>query len=205
MEQSNEVGKLMTALAKVQTQMRGAKKDAVNPHFRNKYADLASVWDAWREARGPEAGLVVTQSTRPDHEGVHVVTTLWHFSGEWIRSELFMPVTKKDPQGYGSALSYARRYAFAALVGIVAEDDDGEAASKAPPAKVTPPSSPDLGHKTAVDKLREAYTTAKTPEEVARLDIEAAKVLKGKADPMRPFLIQAHEEAVKRIENGAAA
>lgn len=203
MESSQEVDKLMVALNKVQIRMRGAKKDAVNPHFKNRYADLASVWEAWRDAKGPEEGLIVTQSNRPDHQGVHVVTTLWHFSGQWIRSELYLPVTKQDAQGYGSAISYARRYAFAALVGIIADDDDGNEASKTPPPPKSEPKA-DPEKKAAVEALADNYSKAATTEDIAKLDVAAGKLVT-KNDPLRAVLVSARDAAVKRIENGVAA
>lgn len=126
------IGALVAALAKAQGAMTGAKKDAVNPHLKSKYADLASVWDA---VRGPLSanGLAVIQTTEPAQAGVCVVTLLAHSSGEWIRSRLFMPTQKNDAQGVGSALTYARRYALAAITGIAPDDDDGEEAAKPGP------------------------------------------------------------------------
>lgn len=126
---SPTLGQLAKALAKAQGAMQGAKKDALNPHFKSKYADLASTWDACRKALS-ENGLCVVQTNRPmGREGVSVITTLIHSeSGEWMSGELFVPVSKQDAQGFGSALTYGRRYALAAMVGVAAEDDDGEGA-----------------------------------------------------------------------------
>lgn len=123
-EQSESVGALAKALAFAQSQLEDAKKDAVNPHFKNRYATLASV----RAAVTPvlsRNGLAVVQTNEPHGDaGVCVITTLMHESGEWIRGRLFVPVVKKDPQGFGSALSYARRYALAEIAGIASDDDD---------------------------------------------------------------------------------
>lgn len=120
---------LAGALCKAQAEMEGAKKDALNPHFRNKYADLASVWEA---IRGPltKNGLSVVQLLRSVQGGVEVETILLHSSGERISDVFAMPASKADAQGYGSAATYARRYALMALVGVAPEDDDGNAASK---------------------------------------------------------------------------
>jgi len=125
---SPTVGAIFAALSAAQGELEGAKKTAQNPHLRNKYADLASVWDA---CRGPLAknGLTVVQGTEPHgRDGVLVITLLGHKSGEWIRGALYMPVGKPDGHGFGSALTYARRYALAAMVGVAPEDDDGNGA-----------------------------------------------------------------------------
>lgn len=128
-EQSPTIGALAKALAAAQGVMGGAKKDRENPAFRSKYADLSSVWDACREALSKN-GLAVVQTTEPQGmDGVCVVTTLAHESGEWMRGKMFIPATKKDAHGFGSAVTYARRFALAAIVGIAPEDDDANAAT----------------------------------------------------------------------------
>lgn len=132
MQKSESIAALAAALAKAQGTMRHALKDSVNPHFRNRYADLASVLDAVREPLAAN-GLAVVQLAADDEHGAAVETVLMHSSGEWISSRLALPVSKADAQGYGSALTYARRYALAAICGIAQDDDDGEGARKAPP------------------------------------------------------------------------
>lgn len=121
------IAELAAALCKAQAQMEGAKKDANNPHFKTKYADLASVWDA---IRGPltSNGLSVVQLLRSTQGGVEVETILMHSSGQQISDVFAVPATKNDAQGYGSAATYARRYALMAMVGVAPEDDDGNAA-----------------------------------------------------------------------------
>lgn len=123
-----KLGKLAEALAKAQGQMKPAVKDSINPHFRSNYADLAACWAAIREPLSSN-GLAVTQFVNTNESGVEVATQLMHVSGEYIRSECWLPVTAKTAQAYGSAITYARRYSLAALVGLSAEDDDGNAAS----------------------------------------------------------------------------
>ena len=127
--QSQSIGKLAEALAKAQGMMQAARKDSDNPFFGSRYADLATCWEVCREPLAKN-GLAVIQTTTPTTDGtVRVVSTLAHASGEWVRGELAMKPVKTDPQGIGSALTYARRYGLCSLVGIVAdEDDDGEAA-----------------------------------------------------------------------------
>lgn len=121
------IADLAAALCKAQAQMEGAKKDANNPHFKTKYADLASVWDA---IRGPltSNGLSVVQLLRSIQGGVEVETILMHRSGQQISDVFAVPASKNDAQGYGSAATYARRYALMAMVGVAPEDDDGNAA-----------------------------------------------------------------------------
>jgi hypothetical protein len=124
---SESIKELTTSLAKAQGEMGHASKDSQNPHFRSKYADLASVWDAIR-APFARNGLAVIQ-TPAFGEGVVTVTTiLSHVSGEWVESTLSVPLAKADAQGIGSAITYARRYALAAVAGVSPAEDDGEAA-----------------------------------------------------------------------------
>ena len=122
---------LATAMAKAQGQIKTALKDSKNPHFKSSYADLTSVWDACREAL-TKNGFSVIQRTDFDAGGeVWLETMLLHSSGEHVSSRYPLRPLKQDPQGYGSAITYARRYCLAAIVGVVAdEDDDGNAASQ---------------------------------------------------------------------------
>lgn len=120
---------LYVALSKAQAEMGGAKKDSINPFFKSKYADLESVWGA---CRGPltKHGLSVIQTTKVSPEGVLcVITTLAHSSGQSVSGEFPLIGHKLDPQGIGSAVSYARRYALAAIVGVYQTDDDGNSAT----------------------------------------------------------------------------
>jgi hypothetical protein len=126
--QSEQINELAKALAAAQAKIQGAAKSKTNPHFKSRYADLESVWDACREQLTSN-GLCVTQSFDPSASGVRLRTVLMHASGQWIDSLIEIPMTKQDPQGYGSAATYARRYALAAIVGVAPEDDDGNAAT----------------------------------------------------------------------------
>ncbi len=138
MPTSPTIAALAAALVKAQSAMGGAKKDSTNPHFKTAYADLASVWDACR-APLANAGLSVVQLVSSDatqgipHCGHAIIETiLAHSSGEWVSSTLAVPLTKSDAQGLGSAITYGRRYALAAIVGVCPADDDGEAAVARP-------------------------------------------------------------------------
>lgn len=126
---SEQINELAKALAKAQGEIKGAKKSSDNPFFKSKYADLSEVWEACRDALSKN-DVAVTQIPTVTSEGVFVLETmLLHSSGQWIRGVYPITPTKNDPQGVGSAITYARRYALAAMVGVAQEDDDGNAAS----------------------------------------------------------------------------
>ena len=131
---SGEIDQLMAAMNRAQLAMVPAKKEATNAFFHFQYADLPSVWDALHCFRAE--GIVIIQSPMDAPDGYIILETeLVHVSGQWKRSRLKMRVAKDDPQGYGSALSYARRYGLG-MTGIVTEeDDDGNAASPQPTTK----------------------------------------------------------------------
>lgn len=129
MNKSETIGQLAKALSIVQGQLTPAKKDSANPFFKSKYADLNSVWDACRDLLAKN-NLAVAQLTQKGENGVIVETVLMHESGEWLSGEMFLPLTKQDAQAVGSAISYGRRYALASLIGVVADDDDGNHASQ---------------------------------------------------------------------------
>lgn len=134
MNKSENINELAAALSKAQGAIRGALKDSDNPFFKSKYADLASVVDAIREAFSSN-GIAYVQTVEPsDKNEVRVETILMHSSGQWIScGVLSLPVSKADAQGFGSAITYARRYSLSAAAGVAPEDDDGNAASKAAP------------------------------------------------------------------------
>lgn len=125
--QSETIGALAAALSKAQADITGALKDSSNPFFKSKYADLASCWDACRKQLAAN-GLSVIQTTEWNPNGVMLMTTLAHTSGEWIRGELPIRAKDESPQAQGSAITYARRYALTAIVGLAQIDDDAEAA-----------------------------------------------------------------------------
>jgi len=136
MKTSETISKIAPALLKAQKAIKAALKDATNPHFKSKYADLSSVVDA---VKGPlnDAGITFMQGVEDAENGVAVETMLLHESGEWLSSTIKIPASKQDAQGYGSATTYARRYGLQAMCGVPAEDDDGNAATKAAPINPT--------------------------------------------------------------------
>lgn len=123
---SEQINELAAALSKAQAEIKGAAKDSNNPFFKSKYADLSSVVEAAKPIT--KYGLAVTQTTQLTDKGTVLVTTLMHSSGQWICGVMPIRPPKDDLQGVGSALTYCRRYAYAAIVGIAPEDDDGESA-----------------------------------------------------------------------------
>lgn len=127
-EMSEAIVEIATALAKAQGAMGHASKETKNTHFNNRYADLASVIDAAREPLAANGIAYVQFPGALTQAGIPITTTLLHSSGQWMRSTLVMPVVKRDPQGVGSAITYGRRYALMAMLGIAPDDDDGEAA-----------------------------------------------------------------------------
>jgi len=121
---------IASALVKAQREFGPALKTSRNPHFKSKYADLSAVVEAVIDGLNNN-GIALIQQTHECESGVIVETLLIHESGEQISGgRLHVPATKQDAQGYGSALTYARRYSLMATTGIAPEDDDGNAASK---------------------------------------------------------------------------
>lgn len=130
MQQSESIKYIMPALIKARGSFKAAVKDSKNPHFKSAYASLDSVVDAITDALLAN-GIFQTQPTSVE-DGVTILHTRFvHTSGEWIGSTYPVHPVKKDPQGEGSALTYARRYALMSLAGIAPEDDDGNAATQA--------------------------------------------------------------------------
>ncbi len=133
MEETKTQGlSLIGALAKALPELESAKKNKANPAFKSKYADLAAMIHALEPLIAH--GLWYRQQTYENADGVTIETFYIHESGEQLSAgTIFMPATKKDAQGFGSALTYARRYALQTAFGLAVEDDDGNAASKSRP------------------------------------------------------------------------
>jgi hypothetical protein len=121
---------ISTALVKAQKEFGPALKTSTNPHFRSRYADLSACVEAVIDALNNN-GIALVQKCHESSDGVNVETMLIHETGETLSCGiLHVPASKQDPQGYGSALTYARRYSLMAACGIAPEDDDGNAASR---------------------------------------------------------------------------
>lgn len=161
MNKSESISALAAALVKAQAKIEGAAKTSTNPHFRSKYADLSSVVEAIKKPV-TDAGLAWTQIIHDDAENAaKVETVILHSSGEWLScGAISVPVSKADAQGYGSALTYARRYSLSSAFGVAPEDDDGNAAAAAKP--ITPTAG-------AREQLN--------PEQVAKVDKVVGEML----------------------------
>ena len=131
--QSPTIGELAKALAKAQGAMTSAKKSAVNPHFKSKYADLAEVIDSIRKPLSDNSIAFTQLNTTDENGNVSVTTMLMHESGEFIGSTFSAKPQQVTVQGYGSTITYLRRYSAMAIAGLASDDDDGEAATSRTP------------------------------------------------------------------------
>jgi hypothetical protein len=162
---SQSIKELALAMHKAQVKIKAALKDSTNPHFRSKYADLSSVVEAVKPALNSE-GIVFLQGVSGIENGVAVETMLLHVSGEWMSSTLEIPASKHDAQGYGSAITYGRRYGLQAMCGVPAEDDDGNAATASAPLRKAIPANAGAGddldadQKKMVEKTRDGVVVA---------------------------------------------
>lgn len=140
MRRSESIDQIGAALAKAQGEITGASKDRENPHFKSKYADLASVWDACRAPLAKNS-LAVIQSPSVDEAGnLVLLTMLVHGSGQYFEEEFVVTPAQRTAQGYGSVVTYLRRYSLMAMVGVAPEDedDDGNAGSFGPRQAAAP-------------------------------------------------------------------
>ena len=140
MNKSEQIDLLAVALAKFHTEASNPTKNAQNPHFKSKYADLAEIISVSREPLALN-GLSVVQMVGFEGNSVVIETMLLHISGQFLSSILSVPVSKMDAQGIGSATTYGRRYSWAAMCGLAQEDDDATAAvggKNLPPPKPLP-------------------------------------------------------------------
>ena len=172
---------IASALVKAQKAFGPALKTATNPHFKSRYADLAACVEAVIGGLN-DNGIALIQRNSLDDAGVTVETVFVHESGEMLEcGKLHVPAAKHDPQGYGSALTYARRYSLMAACGIAPEDDDGNAGSK-PAPKVTDATVnallDDIAESNSHDQLKEAFFKAIKEvgnDQIARDQITKAK------------------------------
>jgi len=166
MNSSETLGKLAEALAKAQTAMKAAEFDGKNPHFKSRYATLAAIMEACRYQLAIN-GIAIVQGTSFADGKACVSTRLIHSSGEWIEDTLAIMPTKNDPQGIGSALTYARRYSLSALVGIVADDDDDANAASQPPK----PMQHNIPMKSVANPEYPPMNTAPAPQQKPEIDL----------------------------------
>jgi hypothetical protein len=153
---------IATALVKAQKAFGPALKSSTNPHFKSRYADLSACVEAVIDSLNNN-GIALIQQNQPSPDGVIIETIFLHESGESLNcGQLFVPANKHDAQGFGSALTYARRYSLMAACGIAPEDDDGNTASRKPQVN----ESALVDHLAAIeastdqDQLKAAYKAA---------------------------------------------
>jgi len=183
---------IATALVKAQKDFGPALKTSTNPHFRSRYADLSACVEAVIEGLNG-AGIALIQRTSEDHVGVTVETVFVHESGEMLEcGKLHVPASKQDPQGYGSALTYARRYSLMAACAIAPEDDDGNAASRKPSAP-----APDI-----TDHLS-AIEASATSDELATIYKAALEACQGN-QALQAKVIAAKKARVERAKQEKA-
>lgn len=132
MKTSESIKSIAIALVDSQTKIRFAIKDSTNPHFKSRYADLGSVIDAIKESLNLNGIAFIQTPTESASGTLALATRLIHISGEWIEDTAVCPLQKNDPQGYGSALTYLRRYSLASITGLYQDDDDGESTRMKP-------------------------------------------------------------------------
>ena len=166
MQKSDDINELATALNKVQAKLRPATRNATNPFFKSSYADLASIWDACRALLAENGLSVVQVNSVVEGNRIALETTLMHNSGQFISGALLLTPVKEDPQGVGSALTYARRYALASIIGIATEDDDGESAMERPPSKEKAKKKPTTKEDRPQRLQRSVKTQGYTPEQI---------------------------------------
>ena len=218
MQRSDNIGALAAALAKAQAALKPAAKDATNPHFKSRYADLAAVMEACRVPLTAN-GLAVSQSAEAQDARVTITTLLLHSSGEWLSSALTLTARDASPQSVGSAISYGRRYGLSCVVGVTADDDDdAEAAQPSRSHQASPPQergattahgvAPGTHTTKASDarviseaQRKRLYAISKT-KEWTQADMTALLVQYGYASS-KDIRIADYDRIVKVIETGA--
>ena len=159
MNTSELINELAEALGKAQSQMTGAKKASANPFFKSKYSDLSQVMEAISKPFA-DNDLCFVQGAEADELRVAVSTRIIHKSGQWIESTTILPPTKPDAQGWGSAITYAKRYGLQALAGVPSVDDDGNAA-----VNHTKPSKPKAGS-VKINDIKAKFEACKTVDDL---------------------------------------
>jgi hypothetical protein len=204
---SESLGKLASALAQAQAQMEFAKKDSTNPHFKSKYADLASVIDAVRKPLASN-GLSYVQYAESQGNDQYLVTQLMHSSGEWLSSRLKLILSKQDMQALGASLTYARRFGLSAMVGIAQDDDDGETAVGRPaqtqPVSTTPQKTQGVAteSKPTEKQMNRLYAIAKSKQAKGD-DITAYMVHHFKETDENNLTVNEYNQLCKSLEDGS--
>ena len=198
---SPAVGNLAKALSAAQGEMKGAVKDASNPFFKSRYADLSSIKEASQESL-TKYGLAIIGAPSAEGAKVSVTTVLMHESGEWISCEVTATAKDESPQSVGSCITYLRRYGIQSILNIASEDDDGEAAQPRPQFKPQPAAravveavvdKESLARKARVDKLK----AAKGPEFVQWAETTMGHILPERLSLLTNEQINVLEAALK--------
>jgi hypothetical protein len=181
-EQINEIAKAMCA---AQGQMKPAQKDAINPHYKSKYSDISSVWESIRQPLSSN-GITVLQDVTTEEKKISVMTRLVHSSGQWIEfGPLTIPLSRQDAHGIGSAISYAKRYAICAAVGVVSSDEDDDAnetIKKSPIQQMEVKKPVDIVSKEKMNDFRIRYCSGENNEYNRYIDIVATRCKTTKED-----------------------
>jgi len=186
--------KIAAAFVAAKRDFAPALKTSTNPHFKNRYVDLAGCLEAVNDALLTH-GIAVYQETFEVPDGVCVETCFLHESGETLRmGKLHVPAAKHDPQGYGSALTYARRYSLMAATGIAAEDDDGNAASQ-PRKPMAPPQPKPANPLDAVVQKAAAESAESAPKQIEYQDDSGGSWALRLPNKSEPFSISMNQES----------
>lgn len=215
LDHSTEIGSLAVALAAAQAKFDKVVKGTTNTFFKSKYATLADVVDATRKGLA-ESKIAVVQEVSFAEALCSVTTMLFHESGQWMKGTIAVPVGKLDPQGVGSASTYARRYGLSAFVNVAADDDDdGNAASKPVQNQTTGVGPEELkakgDHIAKAESIEAAKVAFRDAFKWAGKDTEAQKYLtaiwegqKAKFSNMPPLgVVQSRMEEAKEAANVA--
>jgi hypothetical protein len=202
MTTSESTEKIAEALVLAQRQMLPLIKDSANPFFRSKYADLQAVTEACYPALQANGICVIQSAEAGEHSGLNIKTRLLHSSGQFIETDCVIPPAGQDPQKYGSAVTYGRRYGLQAAMGLAAVDDDGEGAMNRNAAKPASTPSPKPAPKPAPAKAEPGKDEAMADKIVAafweQVDVDSlnAKMAKAKGAGYgaHPKVIEAYEE-----------
>jgi hypothetical protein len=195
MKTSDSINELAEALSKAQAVMQAALKDSNNPAFNSKYADLSAVWAVARQPLTDNGLCIIQMPTHSEDGKLHLTTRLAHKSGQWVEDTMSIPVAKDNAHGYGSAITYCKRFGMSAAVGIISDvDDDGNEAvkGKSPADKV-------LARKSDARTFTIEALEALGPEEQAFLQAEAIKVIDahengGAAEYVRSLKLDSEEK-----------
>ncbi len=173
MKISENIADLVKALVSAQGKIDDAVKSRTNPHFKQTYADLSAVREAIRKPLS-DAGIAYVQLPRVDlaNNSVEIETILYHISGQFISEILVIPLLQRTAQAIGGAITYARRYSLMSIVGLAADDDDGNVASQGPPYQAAPPHDPETGEIMSDDDANQLLQEARSYAKLGQRELQ---------------------------------